>query len=113
MHCMQWRRTAHSTLKPVAIVLTDSGDCKKATGLATMREIMQKELQHPEAERLAVHVIGFGPQVDGNFIRDLAAIGGGSHFTCHAAIDMDRLKLVKAFTRIAARPADQVALVPK
>lgn len=109
---MQWRQQGSSSLKPVAILLSDSGDHYKSSSEKVLRGIMQKEQQYPEAERLNVHVIGFGPGVDARFIQQLATIGCGSHFTCQAARDMDRLNLVKAFSRIAARPADQVALVP-
>lgn len=73
---------------------------------------MLQEQRLPMAQRLTVHVIGFGPHVDGNFIKQLAIIGGGSHFTCQAAADMDRTNLIKAFSRIAARPSDKIALIP-
>ena len=94
------------------ILLTDSGDAVKDSSAQVLQQIMTREQQLPEAERLTVHVIGFGPGVDERYIQQLASIGGGSHFTCQAARDMDRTNLVKAFSRIAARPADQVALVP-
>ena len=94
------------------ILLTDSGDAVKDSSAQVLQQIMAREQQLPEAERLTVHVIGFGPGVDKHYIQQLASIGGGSHFTCRAARDMDRTNLVKAFSRIAARPADQVALVP-
>ena len=109
---VQWRSQGSSNLKPVVILLTDSEDWVKKTSVNVLMKIMASEKALPEAERLTVHVIGFGPGVDERFIQQLASIGGGSHFTCHAARDMDRTNLVKAFSRIAARPADQVALVP-
>eukprot|EP00892_Ulva_mutabilis_P011345 jgi/Ulvmu1/8583/UM045_0026.1 len=108
----QWRAQGTESLKPVAILLTDSEDWVKATSVDVLRWIMEAEAALPEAERLTVHVIGFGPGVDEGFIQQLAAIGRGSHFTCQAARDMDRTNLVRAFSRIASRPADQVALVP-
>lgn len=71
---------------------------------------MEEEQNLPEAERLTVHVIGFGHGVDEMFIKQLADIGNGSHMTCSAAKDIDRLRLVKAFSRIAAHPALKVSL---
>lgn len=109
---MQWRTGGTDNLKPVVILLTDSEDWVKASSVDVLQRIMEGEKQLPEAERLTVHVIGFGPGVDESFIQQLATIGCGSHFTCQAARDMDRTNLVKAFSRIAARPGDQVALVP-
>lgn len=94
----------------MVILLTDSEDWYKASSTDVLRRIMQVEQNLPEAERLTVHVIGFGPGVDENFIRDLANIGNGSHLTLQAAKDMDRLCLVKAFARIAAQPALKVSL---
>lgn len=110
--CVQWRAGGTDNLKPVVILLTDSEDWVKASSVDVLQHIMEGEKQLPEAERLTVHVIGFGPGVDESFIQQLATIGCGSHFTCQAARDMDRTNLVKAFSRIAARPGDQVALVP-
>lgn len=76
-----------------------------------LQDIMKTEQQYPEEQRLTLHVIGFGPGVDSSYIQELASIGCGSHFTCQAAMDIDRLNLVKAFSRIAAKPSAQVALV--
>lgn len=109
---MQWRIQGRGSHKPVVILLTDSEDFSRKESTALMRKIMAGEQSLPEAEQLAFHFIGFGPGVDEEYIRKLASIGNGSHMTCLAANDMDRVTLVKAFSRIAARPALQVALTP-
>lgn len=82
------------------------------SGIETMQDIMRAERELPETERLTVHVIGFGPHVIHSYVEQLAALGGGSHMVCQGAHDTDRIHLIRAFTRIAAQPALQVALVP-
>ena len=107
---LQWRQSGVTHHKPVVILLTDSGDWEKSSSTSVLTSIMAQEQNLPEAERLTMHVIGFGPGVDEAFIKRLADIGNGSHMTCQAASDIDRLTLVKAFARIAAHPALKVSL---
>jgi hypothetical protein len=108
---VQWRPTSQSDHKPVFIMLTDSGDWCKQQSLAYMRQIMAAEASLPEAEQLTLHMIGFGPSVDHEFVEDLATIGNGSHLVCQTGGEVDRLDLVKAFSRLAAEPALKVSLL--
>ena len=108
---MQWRQTAQQDHKPVVIMLTDSGDWHKDSSLQTLRNIMQQESQLSEDERLTLHMIGFGPNVDLHFVEQLADIGNGSHLVCQTGGDVDRLDLVKAFGQLAAQPALKVSLL--
>jgi hypothetical protein len=107
----QWRQAGVTLHKPVMILLTDSEDWVKTQSKKVLRQIMESEQKLDEAERLTVHVIGFGPDVDEGYIEALARIGNGSHLCCHAARDMDRLNLVQAFSTIAAHPAIKVSLL--
>jgi hypothetical protein len=107
---VQWRASGITRHKPVVILLSDSEDWHKRDSCQALKDIMAHEASLPEAERLTVHVIGFGPSIDEAFIRKLADIGEGSHMSCQAATDFDRLNLVKAFSRIAAQPALKVSL---
>jgi hypothetical protein len=107
---VQWRLAEQRHHKPVAILLTYSGDWHRSSSNRVLRRIMRQEQTLPEGERLTVHVIGFGQSVDAEFIKQLADIGNGSHMTCHAAQDIDRRRLVHAFKRIAAHPALKVCL---
>jgi hypothetical protein len=92
-------------------MLTDSGDSVKQQSLDRMRQIMAAEANLPEAEQLTLHMIGFGPDVDEQFVEELANIGNGSHLVCHTGGEMDRLDLVRAFSRLAAEPALKVSLL--
>jgi hypothetical protein len=92
-------------------MLTDSEDCGKQQSLDYMRQIMAAEASLPEAEQLTLHMIGFGPSVDHQFVEDLATIGNGSHLVCQTGGEVDRLDLVKAFSRLAAEPALKVSLL--
>ena len=92
-------------------MLTDSGDWHKEASLQQLRHIMTAEQRLPEEERLALHMIGFGPAVDIHFVEQLADIGGGSHIVCQTGGEVDRLDLVKAFSRLAAKPALKVSLM--
>jgi hypothetical protein len=108
---MQWRQAAQRKHKPVVIMLTDSGDFDKEGSLQTMRSIMAQESQLPEDQRLTLHMIDFGPDVDVNFVERLASIGNGSHLVCQTGGDVDRLELVKAFGQLATQPALKVSLL--
>ena len=95
----------------MAILLTDAEEWEQGDAAHTLMDVMEQEEVLPEGERLIVHVIGFGRDVNQNFIAELAELGNGSHMTCRAAKDMDRLKLIHAFARIAAQPQVQIGLV--
>lgn len=107
---MQWRRGGETYHKPVAILLTDAEEWEQGDAAATLRGIMEQEQHLPENDRLMVHVIGFGRDVNEEFIAELAELGHGSHITCRAAKDMDGLRLIHAFARIAAQPQLQIGL---
>ena len=92
-------------------MLTDSGDWEKASSLHQLQSIMASETQLPEEEQLSLHMIGFGPDVDVQFIESLADCGNGSHMVCQTGGDVDRLELVKAFSQLAAQPALKVSLL--
>jgi putative aminopeptidase FrvX len=92
-------------------MLTDSADWEKTHSLQVLRKIMESEQQLPEEERLTLHMIGFGVDVDTAFITALADIGNGSYLVCQTGSDMDRLDLVKAFSQLAAQPALKVSLL--
>ena len=108
---MQWRQTAQQAHKPVIIMLTDSGDWDKQNSLQTLQQIMSQEAQLPDNERMTLHMIGFGPDVDRAFVQQLANIGNGSYLVCQTGGDVDRLDLVKAFGQLAAQPALKVSLL--
>lgn len=100
--CVQWHQDEIRHHKPMVILLTGSEDWYKGESTEVLREIMEAEQHLPEPERLTVHVIESGPGVDQPCIKEMAAMGNGSHMTLQAAKDMDRLSLVKAFAQIAA-----------
>jgi hypothetical protein len=108
---VQWRNQSQSDHKPIIIMLSDSEDWYKSQSLQTLRSMMAAEQGLPEEERLTLHMIGFGPDVDLAFVEQLADIGNGSHLVCQTGSDMDRLDLVKAFGRLAAQPALKVSLM--
>jgi hypothetical protein len=108
---VQWRSSSQTDHKPVFIMLTDSGDWYKQQSLDQVRHIMAAEAHLPEAEQLTLHMIGFGPDVDEKFVEELATIGNGSHLVCQTGGEVDRLDLVKAFSRLAAEPALKVSLL--
>lgn len=108
---MQWRAAAQRDHKPVVIMLTDSGDNYKSNSLQTFQAIMAQEAQLADEERLTLHMIGFGPAVDLQFVEQLANMGNGSHLVCQTGGDVDRLDLVKAFGQLAAQPALKVSLL--
>jgi secreted protein with Ig-like and vWFA domain len=92
-------------------MLTDSGDNYAHVTVPNLTAIMQEEAQLPTDEQLTVHMFGFGQGVNEAFIEQLANIGNGSHFTCQTGGDMDRVNLVRAFTRLASQPAVKVSLM--
>jgi hypothetical protein len=92
-------------------MLTDSGDNDVNATVPALTAIMQEEALLPAEEQLTVHMFGFGPDVHEAFIEQLANIGNGSHFTCQTGGDMDRVNLVRAFTRLASQPAVKVSLM--
>lgn len=108
---VQWRAVAQRDHKPVIIMLTDSGDWHKDSSLQILRAIVAQEAALPEEQRLTLHMIGFGPDVDVRFVEQLADAGSGSHLVCQTGGDMDRLDLVKAFGQLAAQPALKVSLL--
>jgi hypothetical protein len=108
---VQWRSQSQTDHKPVVILLTDSGDWYKQQSLNQMRNIMAAEACLPEPVQLTLHMIGFGPEVDENFVEELGTIGNGSHLVCQTGGEIDRLDLVKAFSRLAAEPALKVSLL--
>ena len=107
---VQWRRGEETYHTPVAIVLTDAEEWEQGDAAAALRDVMEQEEALPEGDRLMVHVIGFGRDVNADFIEELAELENRSHVTCRAAKDMDRLRLVHAFARIAAQPQVQIGL---
>jgi hypothetical protein len=92
-------------------MLTDSGDHYKQQTITQLEQIMGAEAAYPEEERLTLHMIGFGPYVDIQFVEKLADIGNGSFISCQTGGDMDRLDLVKAFSHLASHPAVKVSLM--
>lgn len=108
---MQWRASGDTYHKPVAILLTDAEEWEQGDAVETLTDVMEQEEVLPEGERLMVHVIGFGHDVNQDFIAELADLGHRGHMTCRAAKEMDRLKLFHAFARIAAQPQVQIGLV--
>lgn len=95
---------------PVFILLTDSMDNSSLT--AVMLDMIMSREPAAEDGGLTVHVLGFGSEVNEDYIRRLASIGRGTYKVCREVADVGRLALVSAFNVLAEEPGKTFSLMP-
>ncbi|KAG2499720.1 hypothetical protein HYH03_002654 [Edaphochlamys debaryana] len=109
--------------RPVFLIITDSHTGTGATAApdlgvdlssAYLDAIMRKEAALPPQERLVLHLLGLGSQVNEQYLACLAAKGGGAHTVCPGGTGEEAAQQVlAAFGAVAERPDRRGALLPR